>query len=211
ASHACCGVQLCPVAASAAATPATGNTAAAGMRAKGATLRALWLTAAVATAISGPRSSANASTGASSSAFVGAAAATMAPLEPFHVRAPRWGARSSPTPRSSPSSSSSSSSSSMSMAFASAARETPRQQKNDDLLQRPHASPVAAAVAPKNTLPLMGKALFVTGGGAGAGAAGKGEPAGFGVASAWGVVSVVFILMNAVKRLAPIAMQPFSR
>ncbi|CAM9385514.1 unnamed protein product [Ectocarpus sp. 6 AP-2014] len=181
------------------------------MHAKGATLRALWLTAAVATAISGPRSSASASTGASSSAFVGAAAATVAPLEPFHVRAPHWGARSSPTPRSSPSSSSSSSSSSMSMAFASAARETQRQQKNDDLLQRPHASPVAAAVAPKNTLPLMGKALFVTGGGAGAGAAGKGEPAGFGVASAWGVVSVVFILMNAVKRLAPIALQPFSR
>lgn len=88
APHACCGVQLCPAAASAAATPATGNTAAAGMRAKGATLRALWLTAAVATAISGPRSSASASTAASSSAFVGAAAATVAPLEPFREYTP---------------------------------------------------------------------------------------------------------------------------
>ncbi|CAM9575375.1 unnamed protein product, partial [Ectocarpus fasciculatus] len=193
--------------ASAATTPATASTAASGMHAKGATLRALWLTAAVATALSGPRSSASASStaGASSSAFVGAAAATVAPLEPFHVRAPRWGARSSP--------SSSSSSSSMSMAFASAARETQRQQQKEDLLQRPYSSPVAAAVAPKSRLPLMGKALFVTGGAAGAGAAaaGEGEPAGFGLASAWGVVSVVFILMNAVKRLAPIAMQPFSR
>ncbi|CAN0474282.1 unnamed protein product, partial [Hapterophycus canaliculatus] len=37
------------------------------------------------------------------------------------------------------------------------------------------------------------------------------QAAGFGLASAWGVVSVVFILMNAVKRLAPIALQPFSR
>lgn len=62
----------------------------------------------------------------------------------------------------------------------------------------------------------MNKALLVSGGAAGgapsasvdAAAAG---PSGFGFGSAWGVVSVVFILMNAVKRLAPIALQPFSR
>lgn len=75
----------------------------------------------------------------------------------------------------------------------------------------------------------MSKALFVSGGGAassggtaapavgaaaGTGAAaatGGGGQAGFGLGSAWGVVSVVFILMNAVKRLTPIALQPFSR
>lgn len=61
----------------------------------------------------------------------------------------------------------------------------------------------------------MGKALLVSGGAAAAKtsetAAAAGGPAGFGLASAWGVVSVVYILMNAVKRLAPIAMQPFSR
>ncbi|CAN0031213.1 unnamed protein product, partial [Laminaria digitata] len=50
-------------------------------------------------------------------------------------------------------------------------------------------------------------------GGAAAAAAtgGGGGQAGFGLGSAWGVLSVVFILMNAVKRLAPIALQPFSR
>ncbi|CAN0506891.1 unnamed protein product, partial [Scytosiphon promiscuus] len=58
----------------------------------------------------------------------------------------------------------------------------------------------------------MGKAIFVSGGGATSpAAAGEGQAAGFGLASAWGVVSVVFILMNAVKRLAPIALQPFTR
>ena len=36
-------------------------------------------------------------------------------------------------------------------------------------------------------------------------------PAGFGLRSAWGVASVLFILVNAIKRLAPIALQPFSR
>lgn len=33
----------------------------------------------------------------------------------------------------------------------------------------------------------------------------------FGLGSTWGVLSVIFILMNAVKRLAPIALQPFHR
>lgn len=41
---------------------------------------------------------------------------------------------------------------------------------------------------------------------------GNGEgPAGFGLRSTWGVVSVLYILVNAIKRLAPIALQPFSR
>lgn len=61
----------------------------------------------------------------------------------------------------------------------------------------------------------MGKALLVSGGGGAAAkpseTAAAGGPAGFGLASAWGVVSVVYILVNAVKRLAPIAVQPFSR
>jgi hypothetical protein len=32
----------------------------------------------------------------------------------------------------------------------------------------------------------------------------------FGLASAWGVVSVVAILANALKRLVPVALQPFT-
>lgn len=58
------------------------------------------------------------------------------------------------------------------------------------------------------------KALLVSGGGVGSTvtvATGNGEgPSGFGLRSTWGVVSVLYILVNAIKRLAPIALQPFS-
>lgn len=94
----------------------------------------------------------------------------------------------------------------MPMAFASSARAQQRDQ------QPPPSSSSPAAAAPKRTM--MDKALLVSGGAAAKTtetAAGAGGAAGFGLASAWGVVSVVYILVNAVKRLAPIAVQPFSR
>lgn len=55
--------------------------------------------------------------------------------------------------------------------------------------------------------PDMGKALLVSGGAVAASPA----PSGFGLASAWGVVSVVYIVMKGLKKLVPIALQPFSR
>ena len=97
------------------------------------------------------------------------------------------------------------------MAFASSAQQQDRQQTREQQNPSSFSSPVAAA--PKRAV--LGKTLFVSGGAASAttsktAAAGGGQ-AGFGLASAWGVVSVVYILMNAVKRLMPIALQPFSR
>lgn len=57
----------------------------------------------------------------------------------------------------------------------------------------------------------MDKALLLSGGAVQSSAAVGVTRSGFGLWSAWGVVSVVFILMNAIKRLAPIALHPFQR
>ncbi|CAM9762738.1 unnamed protein product [Discosporangium mesarthrocarpum] len=54
--------------------------------------------------------------------------------------------------------------------------------------------------------PLM-RALAVSGGGS---APSMSSESGFGVASTWGVLCVISILLNAVKRLAPIALEPFK-
>lgn len=73
------------------------------------------------------------------------------------------------------------------------------------------SAPVAGASIELGSSPRVEKALFVSGGAAQAGTVEANGPSGFGLASAWGVVSIVYILMKAISRLAPIAFQPFSR
>lgn len=77
------------------------------------------------------------------------------------------------------------------------------------LLELEGSSAVPVRSSTLGSTPSMDKALRVSGGAAQPAPGGAGQ-SGFGLRSAWGVLSVVFILMNALKRLAPIAAQPFQ-
>lgn len=74
-------------------------------------------------------------------------------------------------------------------------------------LERAAETDASLSLVPGSS-PSTRKSLLVSGG---ATPAVAGGPSGFGFGSAWGVASVVYILMKAITRLAPIAVQPFSR